>query len=109
MTDAQMSTILVTAPSQDVAQKLAHDLVMERLAACVNAVPGVTFIYAWEGEIEQAEEVLMIMKTRRSCYAALEEYVRLHHPYDTLEVVEIPADRVTSKYWEWVMKETTHG
>jgi periplasmic divalent cation tolerance protein len=106
MADEQLSIILVTAPSQDVAQQLAHSLVTERMAACVNIVPGVKSIYAWEGKIEQAEEVLMIIKTQSSRYAALEEYVRAHHPYDTPEIVEIPAGRVTPKYWQWVMKET---
>ena len=61
MADEQLSIILVTTPSQDVAQQLAHDLVRERLAACVNVVSGVRSIYAWEGKIERAEEVLMIM------------------------------------------------
>ena len=109
MADEQLSIILVTAPSQDLAQQLAHDLVTERLAACVNVVPGVTSIYAWEGKIEQAEEVLMIIKTQSSRYAALEEHIRAHHPYDTPEIVELSAGRVTPRYWQWVMKETTRG
>jgi periplasmic divalent cation tolerance protein len=107
MTDERLSLVLVTAPSPDVARHLAHGLVTERLVACVNLVPGVTSIYAWEGKIEQAEEVLMIIKTRRSRYGALEQYVRRHHPYETPEIVEIPADHVTPKYWAWVMKETS--
>jgi periplasmic divalent cation tolerance protein len=109
MADAQLSIILVTTPSQDVAQQLAQDLVRERLAACVNVVSGVRSIYAWEGKIERAEEVLLIIKTQSSRYAALEEYVRTHHPYETPEIVEIPAGRVTSQYWQWVMKETNQG
>jgi periplasmic divalent cation tolerance protein len=109
MADEQLSIILVTAPSQDVARQLAHDLVTERLAACVNVVPGVTSIYAWEGKIEQAEEVLMIIKTQSSRYTALEEHVRAHHPYETPEIVEISAGRVTPKYWQWVMKEMNGG
>jgi len=107
MADEQLSIILVTAPSQDVAQQLAQDLVRERLAACVNVVSGVRSIYAWEGKIEQAEEVLMIIKTQSSRYTALEAFVRAHHPYETPEIVEIPAGRVTPKYLQWVMKETT--
>ena len=107
MADEQLSIILVTTPSQDVAQQLAQDLVRERLAACVNVVSGVRSIYAWEGKIERAEEVLLIIKTQSSRYAALEEYVRAHHPYETPEIVEIPAGRVTPQYWQWIVKETT--
>jgi periplasmic divalent cation tolerance protein len=109
MADEQLSIVLVTAPSPVVAHQLAHGLVTERLAACVNVVPSITSIYTWERQIEQAEEVLMIIKTRRSCYAAVEKYVRQYHPYDTPEIVEISADRVTPKYWEWVLNETTRS
>jgi periplasmic divalent cation tolerance protein len=65
--------------------------------------------YVWQGKLEQAEEALMLIKTRRSCYAELEQYIRLHHPYTTPEIVEIPAGRVTQKYLQWVWQETTHG
>jgi periplasmic divalent cation tolerance protein len=107
MADEQLSIILVTVPSQEVAQQLAHDLVRGRLAACVNVVSGVRSIYAWEGKIERAEEVLMIIKTQSSRYVALEEYVRTHHPYEAPEIVEIPAGRVTPRYLQWVVGETT--
>jgi periplasmic divalent cation tolerance protein len=109
MAGEQLSIILVTAPSPEVANQLARGLVSERLAACVSVLPRVMSTYVWEGQLEQAEEVLLMIKTRRSRYAALEQYIRVHHPYDTPEIVEIPAGRVTPSYWEWVVKETTHG
>jgi periplasmic divalent cation tolerance protein len=109
MPDEQLSIILVTTPSQDVAQQLAHDLVKERLAACVNIVSGVRSIYAWEGKIERADEVLLIIKTQSVRYAALEAFVRAHHPYETPEIVDIPAGRVTPSYLQWIVKETTDG
>jgi periplasmic divalent cation tolerance protein len=107
MADEQLSIILVTTPSQDVAQQLAQEVVKERLAACVNIVSGVRSIYAWEGKIERTDEVLLIIKTQSARYAELEEFIRAHHPYETPEIVEIPAGRVTSQYWEWIVKETS--
>ena len=107
MADEQLSIILVTVPSQDVAQQLAQDVVKERLAACVNVVSGVRSIYAWEGKIERTDEVLMIIKTQSSRYDALETFIRAHHPYETPEIVEIPAGRVMPQYWQWIVKETT--
>jgi periplasmic divalent cation tolerance protein len=109
MADEQLSLILVTAPSLEVADQLAHGLVTERLAACVNVLPQVVSTYAWQGQLEHAEEVLLMIKTRHSRYAALEQYVRAHHPYDTPEIVEIPAGRVSQPYREWVLRETTGG
>jgi periplasmic divalent cation tolerance protein len=107
MAEEQLSIILVTTPSQDVAQQLAQDLVKERLAACVNIVSGVRSIYAWEGKIERTEEVLLIIKTQSALYTALEACVRAHHPYEVPEIVEIPAGRVTPNYLQWIVKETT--
>ena len=109
MMDETLSIILVTAPSPEVAKQLAQGLVTEHLAACVNVVPGMMSTYVWEGKLEQTEEALMLIKTRRSRYAELEQYIRLHHPYDTPEIVEIPAGQVTQTYWQWVLNETTHG
>jgi periplasmic divalent cation tolerance protein len=109
MADEQLSVILVTAPSLEVANQLAQGLVTERLAACVTVLPQVMSTYVWEGQLTQTEEVLMMIKTRRSRYAALEQFVRVHHPHDTPEIVEILAGHVTQRYWEWVLKETTHG
>jgi periplasmic divalent cation tolerance protein len=107
MPDEKLSLVLVTTPSQEVADQLAHSLVSGRLAACVTMLPRVVSVYAWEGKLEQAEEVLMLIKTRRSRYAEMEQHIRTHHPYDTPEIIEIPAGQVTQKYWQWVMQETT--
>jgi periplasmic divalent cation tolerance protein len=107
MMDEQLSLILVTAPSLEVANQLAYGLVTEHLAACVNVLPQVMSTYAWKGQLERAEEVLMMIKTRHSRYAALEQYIRAHHPYDTPEIVEIPAGQVTQPYREWVLQETS--
>ena len=107
MADEKLSIVLVTAPSQEVATHLAHSLVSGRLAACVTVIPRVVSIYAWEGKLEQAEEALMLIKTRRSRYAELEQHICAHHPYDTPEIIEIPAGQVTQKYLQWVMQETT--
>jgi periplasmic divalent cation tolerance protein len=73
----------------------------------VNIVSGVRSIYAWEGKIERTDEVLMIIKTQSSRYDALETFIRAHHPYETPEIVEIPAGRVMPQYWQWIVKETT--
>jgi periplasmic divalent cation tolerance protein len=109
MADEQLSLILTTAPSLEVARQLAHGLVTERLAACVNVLPQVMSTYVWEGRLQQTEEILMMIKTRSSRYAALEQYIRAHHPYDTPEIIEISGSRVTPPYWAWVLKETTTG
>lgn len=109
LTDPQAASdvrvVLVTAPDQDVASRLARALVESRLVACVNVVPGVESIYRWEGEVEQASEVLLLIKTREDRCAALEQRVRDLHPYDVPEVLVLPAVGGSAAYLDWVREE----
>ena len=78
---------LVTAPSAETARSIADRLVGERLAACVNIVPGITSVYRWQGKINEDNEVLLIVKTRRGCQDRLETLVRSIHPYEVPEIL----------------------
>ena len=72
----QFSMAFVTAPTADVAKEMAGGLVSNKLAACVNIIPGITSVYEWEGKIENDSEVLMMIKTRTSRIEELPEFVR---------------------------------
>lgn len=93
--------VLVTAP-KDQADGLARALVEQRLAACVNVLPGVHSHYRWEGRLEAAEEALLLIKTTPDGYAALEAGVRALHPYQVPEVVALPAAAAFAPYAAWV-------
>ena len=86
MTD-EVVAVLITAPEQETAGTIARALVEERLAACVNLLPGVRSIYRWQGAVEEASEVLLIAKTHASRCAALAARVRALHPYALPEIV----------------------
>jgi periplasmic divalent cation tolerance protein len=105
--EADIQVVLVTAPDIDVATRIAGALVEERLAACVNLVPGVRSIYRWNGRVENDSEVLMIIKTRADRSVELTERVRALHPYDTPEVVLIPVAGGSRDYLDWVRAEAT--
>jgi periplasmic divalent cation tolerance protein len=94
--------VLVTAPSEDVAKEIGRRLVDERLAACVNVVPGVTSIYRWEGARQEAPESLLVIKTRSARYADLERRVLDLHPYSVPEVVAVPVETGAAAYLRWV-------
>jgi periplasmic divalent cation tolerance protein len=98
--------VLITAPA-DAAEPLARTLVGERLAACVNVVPGVRSIYRWQGRVEADDEVLLVVKTRGERVEALSERVRELHPYDLPETLALPASGGSAAYLEWVAAETT--
>jgi periplasmic divalent cation tolerance protein len=93
--------VMVTAPEER-ARELARTLVDERLAACVNVLPGVTSIYTWEGRREEAMESLLLIKTRPERYADLERRVRELHPYSVPEVLALPVQAAAADYLRWV-------
>lgn len=94
--------VLVTAPSPDVGAALGRALVDERLAACVNVIPGLTSIYRWQGQREEASECLLVIKTDDTRYAELERRVLELHPYTVPEVLALPVERGAPAYVEWL-------
>jgi periplasmic divalent cation tolerance protein len=92
----------VTCPSKEVGQALAKQLVGEKLAACVNIVPGLQSVYVWQGSMCLDEEVLLIIKSCSSSLERLESYIVENHPYETPEFVAFTATRVSERYAAWV-------
>ncbi|MEK6303433.1 MAG: divalent-cation tolerance protein CutA [Acidobacteriota bacterium] len=94
--------VLVTAPGEDEARRIANALVEERLAACVNIVAVIESIYRWEGRVTSDREALLIIKTTGEKYAELEQRVKQLHSYSTPEVIAIKIDRGSSDYLSWL-------
>ena len=93
---------LVTAGSDEEAAKIARALVEERLAACVNIIPGVRSIYRWQGKVEDDREVLMVIKTDADALNDLEERVRAIHSYEVPEVIALRIDQGSGPYLDWL-------
>lgn len=98
--------VLATAPDETVAERIATTLLEEQLAACVNLLPAVRSIYRWQGKIERAEEVQLIIKTRESRVDALIERIAALHPYDTPEILVLPVAAGGARYLSWIREET---
>ena len=103
---AQVALLLITAPDEETGRRIARALVEERLAACVNLLPGIRSIYRWRGAVEEAAEVLLIAKTRADRTAALASRVRALHPYELPEVVALPVTDGSRAYLRWVVAES---
>jgi periplasmic divalent cation tolerance protein len=88
------------------AGKIARALVREKLAACVNIVPGIVSIYAWEGKVEEAREVLLLIKSRGALSKRLAARVKELHSYSVPEVVTIPIASGNPDYLRWVREST---
>lgn len=105
-TRCQTLLVLTSLPDQDSAQALAATLVTERLAACVNILPSCRSVYRWQGAIESAQEVPLLIKTTTARYAALEAAIRARHPYELPEIVAVAATHGLPEYLRWVAAET---
>jgi periplasmic divalent cation tolerance protein len=100
------AVVLSTVPDAQVAERVARALVEERLAACVSRVPGVGSLYRWQGEIEEAEEVLLVIKTHARRAPELTRRLRELHPYEVPEILVLPVAAGLSSYLDWVREET---
>ncbi|KAL1344691.1 hypothetical protein HN51_018552 [Arachis hypogaea] len=98
--------VYVTVPNREAGKKLAESIVKEKLAACVNRVPGIESVYQWKGEIQTDAEELLIIKTRQSLLQALTEHVKANHEYDVPEVISLPITGGNLKYLEWIKEST---
>jgi periplasmic divalent cation tolerance protein len=103
--DVPVRVTLMTAPDADTAARIARALVEERLAACVNLVPGVRSIYRWRGKVEDEAEVLLVAKTRADRLGPLAKRLRELHPYELPELVALGDAGGLEEYLDWVREE----
>ncbi|MBL8148719.1 MAG: divalent-cation tolerance protein CutA [Blastocatellia bacterium] len=94
--------VFVTVDNQESAQKIASNLVEERLAACVNIVSNVESVYRWEGKLCQDKELLLIIKTSKSHYEKLEARILNLHSYTTPEIIALPIVKGSTAYLAWL-------
>lgn len=105
-TCSQTLLIFTNLPDEASAQSLAAALVSERLAACVNILAPCRSTYRWQGAIEHAQEIPVLIKTTQSRYATLEAAIRARHPYELPEIVAVPVAHGLPDYLSWIAAET---
>jgi periplasmic divalent cation tolerance protein len=98
--------VLTNLPDKQSAHMLARRLVELKLAACVNILPSVQSIYRWQGEIEEANEITIMIKTTQVRYAEVESTIKANHPYQVPEIIAMPIVQGLSAYLDWVTEET---
>ena len=100
MTDLQI--ILCTCSDHEQARKIGRELVDRRLAACVNILPGVHSIYRWQGDVESAEEVLLLIKTNASLTTEVQATIATLHSYEIPEFLVLPVAGGSESYLAWL-------
>ncbi|HUX29363.1 MAG TPA: divalent-cation tolerance protein CutA [Thiobacillus sp.] len=98
--------ILTNLPDAASAEKLALALIERRAAACVNVLAACRSIYRWQGAVEAADEIPLLIKTTAANYTLVEEIVRVQHPYDVPELIALPITHGLPAYLGWLATET---
>ena len=97
---------MVSCPDKGEAARIGRMAVEKRLAACATLIPEARSVYRWKGRVEEADEALLILKTREELFQRLERLVAENHPYTVPEIISLKIDEGHMPYLEWIREET---
>lgn len=103
MTDAVI--ILCTCGKEEEALAIGNALIEARLAACVNLLPPIQSIYRWQGDVETAQEILLLIKTTQERFPGVRNRITELHSYDTPEIIAIPVVDGSDNYLAWLREQ----
>lgn len=102
----QAILIITNVPNAEVASTIARQLVEKGMAACVNIMPPVHSVYRWQGSVEEADEITLLIKTSQSLYESVENAIVTEHPYEVPEIIALPIISGLQAYLGWIAAET---
>lgn len=103
--DSGLLIVVCNVPDEAVANRLTEALLQRQLVACVNQLPSVQSTYRWQGQIEQAQEIPLLLKTTAQNFPALCQAIQSEHPYQVPEIIAVPISHALSAYADWVKQE----
>ena len=99
--------VFTTVEKREDAERIASSVVNKRVAACAQVIGPIRSTYWWKGKVEQAEEWLLMMKTREALFSVLEKEIKAIHPYEVPEIIALPIVAGSQSYLKWIEGETT--
>jgi len=109
MKEASRVVVMITTDTEEEAHSIAELLVNQRKAACVNIVPRVDSLFRWEGNLDSAQESLLIVKSRASLLPEIIEMVKRAHSYEVPEIIALPIISGNEAYLRWIDSEVKEG
>ena len=97
--------VFTTTDKKENARDIAREIVQKRLAACVQIVGPIASVYWWDNNIEDSEEWLIIIKSRKTLYKDLEEAIKEIHPYEVPEIMALQVIAGSQGYLDWIDRE----
>ncbi|ACA19673.1 CutA1 divalent ion tolerance protein [Methylobacterium sp. 4-46] len=98
--------VYTTFPDEETALAVGETLVREKLAACVNVLPGMRSVYAWKGAVERGQEVVALVKSREGLAEALSAALKARHPYETPIILHLTPSGAEAGTLAWLLAET---
>ena len=98
--------IFCTFPASINHKDFVDSLIEEKLAACVNATNNINSTFMWEGSLDSSQEILLIIKTKKSLFPAISSRIKEMHPYDCPEIIALPILHIDKDYYDWLNKNT---
>jgi periplasmic divalent cation tolerance protein len=98
--------VLTTCPGTITAKKIANDVVIEKLGACVQIISGVQSFFRWQNRVDTSEELMLIIKTTTERYPELEKRIKAIHPYEVPEIIALPITNGLDAYLSWIDNNT---
>lgn len=102
----EFTLVYITCPDKETALRLAKGAVEARLAACANILPGMVSVYEWDNALQTDEEVVLLLKTRRTLTSEITAWIKNQHPYSVPCIVQIPITGGNESYLEWLADQT---
>lgn len=105
--ESEFIVLMISVPDIEVGRQIAHALVEEHLAACVNILPPMQAVYRWKGQVKSEQEHMLVIKTRRVLFEpALRNRIEELHPYQIPEIVALPITAGSRAYLNWLLDST---
>jgi len=98
--------VLATCPGSITAKRIAQDLVVNNIAACVNIIPGLTSYFKWSNKLAIADEFLLLIKTTNLCFPAVKKSILSLHPHELPEIIAVPIKDGLTEYLRWIEDST---
>jgi len=105
--DDEVLLVVTTLPDRDSALRIAHSLIENHAAACVNILAECSSVYRWQGNVESACGIPLLIKTTRSAYPRVQELIRSQHPYELPEIIAVSVADGLPAYLQWVAQEVS--
>jgi periplasmic divalent cation tolerance protein len=105
--ETDILVVMVTAPNQEEAERIADQAVRSHQAACATTIPLVHSTYWWEGKVAKEQETMILLKTTADKYQALQRTIKKEHSYKVPEIIAVPVKDGFPQYLEWVRSETS--